>query len=73
MDFGAALQAMREHDHKVTREGWNGTGMWVGIQWPDEGSAMRHPYFYGVPVEGGPVPWTMTHTDLLATDWQIVP
>lgn len=72
MDFGAAFQAMREHDHRVTREGWNGEGQWLAIQWPDEHSKMRHPYIYGVPVDGGPVPWLMSNADLFATDWKIV-
>jgi hypothetical protein len=73
MDFCAALQAMREHDQRVTRDGWNGKGMWVAIQWPDEHSKMREPYVYMSLADGGPVPWVASHADLLATDWRIVP
>lgn len=73
MDFSAALTAMREHDQRMTREGWHGEGMWVAIQWPDDHSTMRRPYFYLSPVGGGPVPWVASHSDLLATDWQLVP
>ena len=31
MDFGGALAALRA-GHRVTREGWNGRGMWVTFQ-----------------------------------------
>lgn len=72
MDFGAALAAMREHDHRVTREGWNGEGQWVAIQWPDNHSKMGRPYLYMSPVDGALVPWVASQSDLLATDWQIV-
>lgn len=73
MDFTAAFNAMREHDQRVTREGWNGEGMWLAIQWPDEGSRMRRPYIYMSPVDGGTFPWTASQMDYFATDWQIVP
>lgn len=72
MDFGAALNAMRENDQRVTRRGWNGEGQWVELQWPDEHSKMRRPYIYISPVDGGLVPWAPSQTDLLATDWEIV-
>lgn len=73
MDFAAAFNAMREHDQRVTREGWNGEGMWLAIQWPGEDSKMRRPYIYMSPEDGGLVPWDSSQTDLFATDWQIVP
>lgn len=36
MDFGAALRALRQ-GNAVARAGWNGQGMWVGLQrgYPD--------------------------------------
>lgn len=72
MDFGAALNAMREDDQRLTRRGWNGEGQWVTLHWPDEHSKMRRPYFYISPVDGGLVPWMPSQTDLLATDWEVV-
>lgn len=72
MDFGAALNAMREDDQRVTRRDWNGEGQWIGLQWPDEHSKMRRPYFYISPEDGGLVPWVISQADLLATDWEIV-
>lgn len=72
MDFSTAFNAMREHDHRVARDGWNGEGMWVAIQWPDEHSKMRRPYLYMSPVDGGLMPWEPCQMDLFATDWQIV-
>jgi hypothetical protein len=78
MDFGRALDALRE-GLRVQRNGWNGKGMWLLLQVPDEHSKMTHPYIYiEYPVghvaypEGSRVPWLASQTDILATDWQVV-
>lgn len=75
--FGAALIAM--HDgKKVFRKGWHLGGMWLKIQYPDSHSANNLPYIYIVipgfispqgdkPAER--VPWVVSHTDMLASDW----
>jgi hypothetical protein len=70
MDFGAALRHLRT-GHKVTREGWNGKGMWLDIQVPDAHSKMSRPYIYMKTVDDKLVPWVASQTDLLAEDWQI--
>lgn len=72
MDFGEALQHLREGG-RVAREGWNGKGMYVKLQEPDEHSKMRRAYLYLCPVDGELVPWVASQTDLLAEDWQRVP
>lgn len=56
---------------KVRRAGWNGKGMWLGLQVPDEHSEMGLPYVYMSPVGGKLVPWLCSQTDLLATDWEL--
>ena len=78
MDFGAALTAMRRGE-KVAREGWNGKGMWLEIQCPDQNSKMTLSYIYieyptGHPAYPGgcKVPWLGSQTDLLAWDWAVV-
>ena len=78
MDFGAALIALRA-GHRVARSGWNGKGMWLKLQVPDENSKMSLPYIYIEYPEGHPaypsgsrVPWLASQTDLLAEDWEIV-
>jgi len=78
MDFGAALIALRA-GHRVARTGWNGKGMWLKLQVPDENSKMTLPYIYIEYPEGHPaypsgsrVPWLASQTDLLAEDWEIV-
>lgn len=68
MDFGWALDQLR-NGRAVTREGWNGRGMWLALQVPDERSKMRRPYIYMRPVDGYLVPWVASQTDLLANDW----
>ena len=71
MDFGAALQALREGE-RLSRTGWNGQGQWIKLQTPDENSKMRRPYLFMSPVDGDLVPWVASHSDLLANDWKIV-
>lgn len=68
MDFSAALQAVK-NGHKVTRSNWNGRGMWIELQVPDENSKMSLPYIYMSTVDGDLVPWVASQTDLLADDW----
>lgn len=80
MDFGGALNALRS-GKKVARRGWNGKGIYVKLQIPDEHSKMTQPYIYivttGLQTDNpdapkGVVPWLASQTDMLAEDWQIV-
>ena len=67
-DFGEALVQM-ELGRKVTRNGWNGKGMYLEIQLPDENSKMTRPYIYMKTAQGDLVPWVASQTDLLSNDW----
>lgn len=71
MDFGEALDELK-NGSRVARNGWNGKGMFVEMQVPDEHSKMRRPYLFMRPVDGDLVPWVASQTDLLAEDWQTV-
>ena len=77
MPFGHAIQAMKD-GHKVARRGWNGKGLWLEIQKPDEHSKMTLPYIYlnYLPTveypTGARVPWLASQTDMLCEDWYIV-
>lgn len=68
--FGEALVRLRQ-GKKVARLGWNGRGMFLALQVPDEHSKMQQPYIYISPVSmaGGLVPWVASHPDLLTADW----
>lgn len=72
-----ALNAMKQ-GKKVARLGWNGKGMWLQLQVPDEHSKMTLPYIYlNYPTSeanpnGARVPWVASQTDMLANDWYIV-
>jgi hypothetical protein len=80
MDFSEALRIMKD-GASVTRLGWNGNGMFVLMQFPDENSKMTRPYIYIVCPRGSTkqfgettkdhecVPWLASQTDLLAEDW----
>lgn len=69
-NFGEVLAALKQ-GKKAAREGWNGKGMWIHLQVPDENSKMRRPYIYMCPVDGDLVPWLASQSDLLAEDWFI--
>ena len=67
-NFGGALGRLKD-GRKVARRGWNGEGMFIQLQTPDEHSKMRRPYLYMSPVDGELVPWVASQSDLLADDW----
>ena len=68
-DIGWAVKQLW-NGGKVQRSGWNGKGMWLELQRPDEHSKMVRPYVFISPPDGGLVPWVCSQTDLLATDWE---
>lgn len=45
MNFGKALEALKE-GKKVARAGWNGKGIYIELQLPDQHSKMTLPYIY---------------------------
>ena len=80
MNFGQAIEALKE-GKKVAREGWNGKGIFIELQIPDENSKMTHPYIFidttGLDTQNtkapkNRVPWLASQTDMLSEDWQIV-
>ena len=71
LNFGQAIEAMKVGS-KVARDGWNGKGMWIALQVPDQHSKMQQPYIYMCPVGGKLVPWLASQADMLANDWHIV-
>ena len=74
MVFGEALEHLK-NGHKISRNNWNGKGLWLELQRPDAHSKMTLPYIYlNYPenpseTSGGRVPWAPTQTDVLAHDW----
>ena len=77
-NFGWALEMLKV-GRKLRRSGWNGKGMWLLLQVPDEHSKMTLPYIYieypvGHPAypDGSRVPWLASQTDLLAEDWEVI-
>lgn len=77
-EFGWAIDALKR-GHKVRRAGWNGKGMWLKLQVPDQFSKMTLTYIYieypvgSIPYpEGSRVPWVASQTDMLSDDWEWV-
>lgn len=78
MNFGMALELLKT-GHNVRRSGWNGKGMWLALQRPDENSKMTQPYIYieyphGHPAfpNGSRTPWLASQNDMLSDDWEQV-
>jgi hypothetical protein len=80
MNFGQALEDLKI-GARVARMGWNGKGIFIELQVPDEHSKMTSPYIFidttGLQTENpdapkSRVPWLASQTDLLAEDWVIV-
>jgi hypothetical protein len=69
--FGRVLELLRA-GYMAERKGWNGRGMWIGLQVPDGHSKMTRPYIYIRTVDGSLVPWVASQSDLLAEDWHLV-
>ena len=73
MDFGDVIKELKANPtKKFSRTGWNGKGMWISLQTPDEHSKMGLPYIYMKTVGGELVPWLASQTDMLADDWGMV-
>lgn len=76
-DFSDALRFLKK-GHKFSRQGWNGKGLHIAIQFPDDNSKMTLPYLYieypadAKTTPGARCPWLASQTDLLATDWVVV-
>ena len=86
MDFSLALKSLKE-GYKVSRQGWNGKGMFVFLV-PGSTFKVNRPPLLGIYPEGTEikyhghvdmktadgqiVPWLCSQTDLLAEDWGIV-
>ena len=79
MDFGNVIKEMKANpEKKYARKGWNGKGIYIGLQNPDKHSANTLPYIYMVTdklvsdnpdAPRGRVPWLASQTDMLCDDW----
>lgn len=68
MGFGDALERLLDGG-VVYREGWNGHGMSLAIQHPDERSEITLPYIIIWTASDERAPWTPGQADLLSNDW----
>ncbi len=75
MSFGLAIEALKM-GKKVARKGFNGKGMWLELQVPDDNSKMTQPYaYFNIPdcQEGmRRIPYVCTTIDMISDDWCIV-
>ena len=77
VDFGTALHLMQLGE-RVMREGWNGKNMWLIYVEADQYELKAWKYFNATEqlpfialktADNNIVPWTISQTDALATDW----
>lgn len=77
MDFGQALEAMKA-GRSISREGWNGKGMYVSLAraeaysgYGENGTiSVRYNAFMRIRnVDGSLTPWVPSTGDCLAEDW----
>jgi len=70
-DFSWALRKVKQ-GLSIQRSGWNGKGLKVKAQIPDENSKMTLPYLYIEYPDGKRCPWLASQTDIMADDWDVV-
>ncbi len=66
--FSQALASLKSGG-RVARAGWNGKGMWLELQTPDQNSKMSLPYIWMKTADDKLVPWLASQTDILSDDW----
>lgn len=77
LTFSEALESVKR-GKAIQRAGWNGSGLCVKLQVPDEHSKMSLPYLYiEYPMDakttpGARCPWLASQTDILAEDWKVL-
>lgn len=69
-DFGHVLRALK-CGQRAARAGWQGLS--VELQKHAFLSKMSHDYLFLNYADGKMVPWAPTQTDILASDWAVIP
>ena len=67
-DFGEALKMLKE-GKRMCRKGWNGKGMYIEVQFPNENSKMTQPYIFIKTADGNKIPWVISQADVFAEDY----
>ena len=78
MNFGEALTGLKA-GKAMARRGWNGKGIFIKAQFPDENSKMTAPIYIdssGLQTSNPDapkncVPWLASQTDMFAEDWEV--
>lgn len=77
LSFSIALEMVKK-GKSIQRSGWNGAGLVVKAQLPDENSKMSLPYLYieypltAKTTPGARCPWLASQTDIMADDWSVI-
>ena len=68
MTFSEALDQVKQ-GNAIQRIGWNGKGLQVHAQFPDENNKMTVPFLYIEYPDGLRCPWLASQTDIMSEDW----
>jgi len=68
LNFSQALEYLKKGE-LLRRSGWNGKGMYVELQVPDEHSKMSMSYLFIKTANNKLVPWVCSQEDILSNDW----
>ena len=77
VSFSEALSYVKSGG-SIQRVGWNGAGLLVKAQFPDDNSKMSLPYLYIEYPEdhkhlpSAKCPWLASQTDIMAEDWILI-
>ena len=70
--FSEALEAVK-NGKSIQRVGWNGKGLEVWAQFPDElCELMTLPFLYIKYPNGDRCPWLASQTDIMSNDWLVL-
>lgn len=69
-NFGEVIEHLKKGGGNFAhRVGWNGKGMFIQLQTPNENSRMSLPYIFIHTTDSNLVPWLASQTDILTEDW----
>ena len=73
LNFGQALEALKQ-GKKISRNGWNGKGMYVSLCTPEINKTRPEilPYLEMKTADEKYIPWLASQTDVMGEDWCIL-
>ena len=73
MELTAVIEALKmlKEGKRMCRKGWNGKGMYIEVQFPNENSKMTQPYIFIKTADDNKIPWVTSQADVFAEDYML--